>query len=479
MSLRLTGADFDAFLEPQIVGEPRRGARARVELRQRVLSWARGVVARLAALGIAVLADEHPPASADPGRLRIAFLRDMEARAELERTLSASVAQQLTSAGALDHVCFALAIDAAAVAVSIELSPLARIDAKNLHARLADPVLADELTRALEALPEQFSISATPPTSSPSSGSAVGPLEALRAGASGLARALERAEDQLTPLWIGWSIPRAVAVTHSALLDEQLEDAIVALAGVYELIAWSPSNDRVKLFRDEGVPSGRLDSDDRAWDRRDRARARAKRRTQHKGSTSKPSPKRGGSRDATPPAAPPRGRGQDGAGSQRVRGGEGAPPAASQRGRSSRQDSPARGPREARDIVSSAGKAARAAARPILHATLRASLRTLARPGLDRTKTKPSGAEARVPGPGAGHPQGPGSPLARGARVRVLAGPFVDKIGVVQELDGRGGARVMLGLLATRLDVKDLVVSAEGRERPSLSSSHRRPIPGR
>jgi len=37
----------------------------------------------------------------------------------------------------------------------------------------------------------------------------------------------------------------------------------------------------------------------------------------------------------------------------------------------------------------------------------------------------------------------------------------------------------MLGLLATRLDVKDLVVSAEGRERPSLSSSHRRPIPGR
>ena len=65
----------------------------------------------------------------------------------------------------------------------------------------------------------------------------------------------------------------------------------------------------------------------------------------------------------------------------------------------------------------------------------------------------------------------------RGVRVRVLEGPFAGKVGVVQELDGKGSARVMLGLLATRLDVKDLVASAEGRERPALSSSHRKPIP--
>jgi hypothetical protein len=65
--------------------------------------------------------------------------------------------------------------------------------------------------------------------------------------------------------------------------------------------------------------------------------------------------------------------------------------------------------------------------------------------------------------------------LERGARVRVLAGPFAGKVGVVKELDGKGGAHVMLGLLATRIELKDLSASAAGR-RPTLSSSHRKPV---
>ena len=71
------------------------------------------------------------------------------------------------------------------------------------------------------------------------------------------------------------------------------------------------------------------------------------------------------------------------------------------------------------------------------------------------------------------------SPFERGARVTVLKGPFAGKVGVVQELDGKGGARVMLGLLAVRLDVKNLVSEAAGRGRPRLSSSHRKPLPAR
>jgi len=67
----------------------------------------------------------------------------------------------------------------------------------------------------------------------------------------------------------------------------------------------------------------------------------------------------------------------------------------------------------------------------------------------------------------------------RGARVSVLKGPFAGKVGVVQELDGKGGARVMLGLLPVRLDLKNLVSAAEGRGRPRLSSSHRKPLPAR
>ena len=65
--------------------------------------------------------------------------------------------------------------------------------------------------------------------------------------------------------------------------------------------------------------------------------------------------------------------------------------------------------------------------------------------------------------------------LEKGARVRVLRGAFADKIGVVNELDGRGGARVMLGLLSTRIDMTDLVVVPDARERPALQSSHRKP----
>ncbi len=73
----------------------------------------------------------------------------------------------------------------------------------------------------------------------------------------------------------------------------------------------------------------------------------------------------------------------------------------------------------------------------------------------------------------------PGGGIEKGVKVRVLEGPFAGKEGLVQELDGNGGARVMLGLLAVRIEVNDLVSSAEGRGRPRLLSSHRRPMPVR
>jgi transcription antitermination factor NusG len=102
-----------------------------------------------------------------------------------------------------------------------------------------------------------------------------------------------------------------------------------------------------------------------------------------------------------------------------------------------------------------------------LRSTLRASLRKAGEPA--------SPARSR----GASRADGAKPPVERGTRVRVLSGPFVGKIGVVQDVDGKGGARVMLGLLATRLNIKDLALSTEGRERPHLATSHRKPLPGR
>jgi transcription antitermination factor NusG len=69
--------------------------------------------------------------------------------------------------------------------------------------------------------------------------------------------------------------------------------------------------------------------------------------------------------------------------------------------------------------------------------------------------------------------------IERGTRVRVLEGPFSGKVGTVHELDGKGGARVMLGLLAVRFDVTNLTVHDEGRRRPVLGTSHRKPVPVR
>jgi hypothetical protein len=108
----------------------------------------------------------------------------------------------------------------------------------------------------------------------------------------------------------------------------------------------------------------------------------------------------------------------------------------------------------------------------------------------DRDRDRDAGAKGfRVPAPRmplrAGLRRRPAAgsdaraPVERGTRVRVLEGPFAGKVGVVQELDGKGGARVLLGLLAVRLAVKDLVALLEGRARPLLSSSHRKRVPVR
>jgi hypothetical protein len=68
--------------------------------------------------------------------------------------------------------------------------------------------------------------------------------------------------------------------------------------------------------------------------------------------------------------------------------------------------------------------------------------------------------------------------LGVGAKVRVLGGPFAGRVGVISELDGKGGARVTLGLMSARVMLEDLrsdPAAAHAQGRPSLKSSHRHP----
>jgi hypothetical protein len=204
-------------------------------------------------------------------------------------------------------------------------------DLAGARTRVADAGAKVELVAALEAMPEQFELRtydgrhATPARATMQE---VGALLASSGGEPGA-------------IWLGWTIPRDVALEHAATLDEQLEDAMVLLGG---LLA------RVLGLSAPLVAGG-------------------------------PAPRLKRNRGLAAPSRP------------------------------------------------SAGRKA-------------------------------------------------GGAIEKGARVRVLEGPFAGKVGTVRELDGKGGARVMMGLLAVCIDVKNLA-GAEGRARPVLASSHRKPVPVR
>ena len=215
------------------------------------------------------------------------------------------------------------------------------------------------------------------------------------------------------PLWIGWSIKREVALQHATELEEQLADALVALAHVYKLIAWAPDNDLAYAGRRRAWRAGLA----RNEERRERREERRKRR-----STRKVPVRIEGSRREREDA-------------RRVVKDPEAP--VSKRENVEDEQKDAAPPRVAPPR------------RPVLPSTMRAR-------GARVTEVDPK------------------APIEKGTSVRVLTGPFANKVGVVQSIDGNGRARVRLGLLAATVEIRDLVANTEG-SRPRLSSSHRRP----
>ena len=434
-SLRLAAADFDAYLPERASSNAY--TRPRLELKQRMLAWAKGVVTRLAEIDIAVDvsgSDEHP--SLRNGRRvdcqRVFFWRDVDARAEIERVIDRkrSLADSLGDpAPHQRHLFLALRIDARKVEVSVELHPDAWVDGRNLRALLADPSRTLALMSALEALPDQFTLGL--------SGDAER-TPAARATSDDVRELAVRSERESKSVWIGWTIPRDVAVTHSELLDDQLEDAIVALGPIQKIVAWAPDNDLIDLGSE--VEAAKADrARVHAEAERDRAQWQARReRAEHEERT------RGRER---PVRAVP-GAESDAGGTPALAGASVASVTSAASAASAASASGAGEP-----AVPEAGRRAP----PERRAPLR---RVLPRRSLV-TEVDPS------------------APVEKGTRVQVLAGPFRGKVGVVQELDGKGAARVMLGLLATRVEVKELIAAAEGKERPALASSHRKPIGAR
>jgi hypothetical protein len=351
-------------------------------------AWGERVVLRLRALGLRVdgcITDEERLVFVPDGRLTLA----LDARSHVE--------------------------------VALQLPPQ---DLPALRARLGDAERALELTTVIEALPEQFE------TGPAGEG---GGILASGASADQLRALLERVERKRQTLWLGWRVSRVAALAHAALLDELLEDALVALGGLLALVAWTPAS---------------------AADPRPVHPARRDR-----------------SRHEKEPGAGKRSNGSHG--NSATRGAEGGPgPQRNKRRprarvRNQGEGDPEGEPETERESrISATNEEAAPSKLPRV-----ANLRVPLRPGFRPRALAPRGSHESAVDPRA--------PIDKGARVRVLEGPFAGKVGVVQERDGRGGARVMLGPLALRLDLKDVVACAEGQVRPLLSSSHRKPLQAR
>lgn len=436
-ALRLTSADFDAFLEPTTAASragstgtsaasprsfgglgPSHGAAAqRRALRERIEAWARALSPRLAELGIAVevvvpdeveqhLSSGAPRAIAQ----RVVFVRDAYARSFVPRT--EPELDPLRS-----HTYLALTIDSVHVAVSLEVCPEAEADVKNTRARIADPTALLELTSLLESMPDEFAIGVIGVPSFP---------RAQAASADDIRALLDDSQRNRRPLWMGWSVKREVALAHAEEIDELLADALVALGHVYKLVAWAPDNDLIAATR-RGAWRARRAS--RLEERRERGRE--ERRKRRKGVRKGPVRKEGSRREREDARRILSAADREAAPKERVS-------------------------KEEREADVERAKADAGAVRlvpprrPILPTSLRAR------------------------GAPAGNDVDPSLPVEKGVKVRVLAGPFANRLGIVQELAPQNRARVRLGLLVATIDMKDLAASADGA-RPMLGSSHRRP----
>lgn len=416
-ALKLTSADFDAFLERPAKGTATSGgsktasaAAQRRALRERIEAWARLLASRLSELGLSlevVVPDELEQhlSSGAPRTIaqRVLFVRDQFARSFVPRT--EPELDPLRS-----HAYLALTIDSVHVAVSLELNPEAEADVKNARARIADPTALLELTTLLEMMPDEFSIGVLGVPHFP---------RAQNATADDIRALLDDSQRSRRPLWMGWSVKREIALAHANEIDELLADALVAISLAYKLMAWAPDNDLIDATRRGAWRARRA----RAEERRERGREERRKRRQ---SVRKGPVRKEGTRREREDA-------------RRIL------------SAAEREAVPSKRSEEVREEARPAKESLPPLRRPILPTSLRAR-------------------GARV-----SNDVDPSLPIEKGTKVRVLAGPFANRLGVVEELAANERARVRLGLLVTTLDLKDLTAVAPEPSRPMLASSHRRP----
>jgi hypothetical protein len=439
--LALTDRDFDAYLPEKATSNA--FTRPRLEVKQRALAWARNVTARLAEQGFGVevhATDEHLSHrnKRKVDAQWVFFWRDEAARGELDQLLerTRSIAEVIDDPSPYTrHAFLGLRVDAAAVEVCFAVHPEAKVDIDNLRARLAEGSehLAEELAKSLHALPDQFELRAGGPQ-----GEAMR-LPCSAASSPQITAVLARCASENVPLWIGWRVLRETALAHADILDEQLEDAVLALFPVYQLIAWSRDNDHVGIERElEGLQreQARAHAEVVALDEKWKAEQAAERERATLAARARAEEAGAGRRPVTLATLFK------------------STPAKDTRDTGVRLE-----PRQGKDAAPRDGKDAgkreppRDARQP-LQVKARAAAPTFAKPPADVAARR----------------EGSGEPTwEKGAKVGILSGPFAGKVGTIAEMEGARSARVLLGLLSTRLDIAQLKLLDVGAAKAASS----------
>lgn len=406
-----TEADFDAYL-------PSRGGsnafnRPRLEVKQRLVSLGRGLQQAAAGAGAALeaRASEESPSVFNKRMVTSQWLflwRDAEARRHLEavldqkRTLAATLADPTPF---FRHAFLSVFLDAERVEVALKVHGDAWVDVRNLRARCHDDARRDELLAALRMLP---------------AGAVVGVTggDAIPAGAvdgASLSATFDALTDASQWWFVGRSLPRAEAVALGAEIGPWITAGFEALLPVYRLAAWSADNDLVSLEaeieaaraeRQQHLEAGA--AREAAWQARHDADIERRREAAA-----------AETRERVAGLARPRAAVVQAA----VAHVESAPEREAPRREDKREDK-----RE---------KPARAPAPPAPRSERPPQIR------LEPKAPKPVAEGER--------------PVAVGAKVKVRNGPFADRVGTVAEVDTRGHARVMFGLIAARLEASALV----------------------
>lgn len=425
-------ADFEAF-QPA-----RAGSNAytlpRLKAQERCVAAARGLaeVARASGLGVELRASDAAPTLWNKHRVTAQWVflwRDAAARQALESLLrqGRSLGETLTDPTPFyRHAFLALYLNVEAVEVTVRVHGDAWADVRNLRALVAQGEAAQALCDTLTSLGPSVVLGVTG-----------GPSWAV--GGINVA-ALRASVEALTAPDAWWHvtarIPRAEALALGTDLGAKLTYEFGQLLPVFRAVAWRPDNDHVSLGADlaaadasRAAQSAALAAEESAWRAQheaDIARARTEAesraleraaalaparpeavqaavgavvRSAAESSRAEPSQPR---RDARGPHAPP----SQGARGAQPQGARGAKP----------------------------GSARPAAARP---ATAKA--------------TAPQAASKPTPAVAPAVPTG----VAVGARVKVLAGPFAGRAGVITEIDPRG-VRVSFGMLGARVERGDI-----------------------